>query len=202
MGELIQELVKQGYLKTPEIIEAFKRVDRKNFVPERLKYEAYGNYPLPIGEGQTISQPLTVAFMLELLGPKEGDKILEIGSGSGWQTALLAELVGETGEVYAIERIRSLFEMTKRNVENAGYRNVTYLYGDGTEGHEPRAPYSKIIGAASAEEVPKAWTAQLAEGGALVFPLGASILRIRKSQKGQLITEEYPGYVFVPLIKD
>ncbi|MCD6283661.1 protein-L-isoaspartate O-methyltransferase, partial [bacterium] len=95
METLIQQLISEGYLKTPEIIKAFREIDRKDFVPSYLKKEAYINAPLPIGFGQTISQPLTVAFMLELLQPKRGDKILDIGSGSGWTTALLAYIVGQ-----------------------------------------------------------------------------------------------------------
>src|SRR3989344_867492 len=105
---LIQELLSGGYLKTPRIIDAFRLIDRADFVLPEYKDEACGNYPLPIGEGQTISQPLTVAFMLELLNPQPGEKILDIGAGSGWQTALLAEIVGPKGQIVAIERIPKL----------------------------------------------------------------------------------------------
>ncbi|MDO8537071.1 MAG: protein-L-isoaspartate O-methyltransferase [bacterium] len=125
---LIQSLISEGYLKTPRIIAAFKAIDRKDFlprgreaalrgVPPNLGREAYGNYPLPIGHGQTISQPLTVAFMLELLEPKLGEKILDVGSGSGWTTALLASVVGEKGRVIAVERISGLCKFGEKNVK-------------------------------------------------------------------------------------
>src|SRR3990167_725228 len=106
--DLINELIKDGYLKTPAIIEAFKRIDRKDFVPEEMKEMAYENTALPIGEKQTISQPLVVAFMLELLELKSGEKILEIGTGSGWNTALMAKIAGEKGKIISIERIKEL----------------------------------------------------------------------------------------------
>jgi len=102
MSTLIRQLIAQNYLRTPEIIKAFQKIKREDFLPDYLKNEAEENYPLPIGFGQTISQPLTVAFMFELLQPQRGHKILDIGSGSGWTTALLAEIVGEEGRVYAI----------------------------------------------------------------------------------------------------
>ena len=108
MKQLIKNLISSGYLKTPEIINAFYKIDRIDFVPEELKYEAHTNTPLPIGYGQTVSQPLTVAFMLELLQPKSGHKILDVGSGSGWQSVLLACLAGNKGRVIAVERIPEL----------------------------------------------------------------------------------------------
>ena len=202
MKKLIEELMSMGYLKTPRIIEAFRKVDRKDFILEDLQHEAYGNYPLPIGDGQTISQPLTVAFMLELLNPAEGDKILEVGAGSGWQTALLAELVGRKGKVVAIERIPKLAKMAQRNLARYKYTQIELVLGDGAEGYDRQAPYDKIIAAASASSIPKAWEKQLKISGIAVFPLGNSIYLITKTKENRFERKEYPGFVFVPLIRD
>ena len=114
MDNLVKELITNGALKTPRIIEAFRAIDRKDFVPEELQDEAYGNYPLQIGYGQTISQPNTVAFMLELLAPELGNKIIDVGSGSGWQTALLAHIVGPKGKIFGIELVPELKKMGER----------------------------------------------------------------------------------------
>lgn len=202
MNELINELIAAGYLKTPRIIEAFRKIDRQNFVPAEIKDEAYWNNALPIGFGQTISQPLVVAFMLELLEPQPGDKILEIGSGSGWQMTLLAELVGREGKIIAIERIPELVEMARRNLEPYGYSQVFLVKGDGSKGYAAEAPYDKIIAAATAREVPIPWKEQLKSDGRIVFPRRNSILRLIKNKSGEWKEEEYPGFVFVPLIEN
>ncbi len=122
--ELVEHLIKRGVLKTPKIIEAFKKIDRKDFVKEEFLEEAYFDTPLPIGFGQTISQPYTVAFMLELLEPKEGDTVLDIGSGSGWTTALLAYIVGNKGKVIGVERIKELVEFGKKNLAKYKFKNA------------------------------------------------------------------------------
>ncbi|MFZ5559461.1 MAG: protein-L-isoaspartate O-methyltransferase, partial [Patescibacteria group bacterium] len=180
MEELINQLIKEGYLKTSLIIEAFRKIKREDFVLEELKEEADINAPLPIGYGQTISQPLTVAFMLELLQPQPGDKILDIGSGSGWQTAMLAYCVKPNGKVFAIERIPELVEFGKKNISKynflAPYRTegsgsgiekriVEFILGDGSRGYKKEAPFDKIIAAASAEKIPEEWKEQLKIGG-------------------------------------
>jgi len=207
MEDLINELIQQGYLKTPEIIEAFKRIKREDFVLENLKSQADVNAPLPIGWGQTISQPLTVAFMLELLQPKPGDKILDIGSGSGWQTALLAYIVSKksSGKVFAIERIHQLVEFGKRNVGKYNFlkkRIVEIICGDGSRGLEKEAPFDKIITAAACEEIPKAWKEQLKVGGRLVTPVKSSIWLLVKTTEDKFEQKEFPGFAFVPLIED
>ena len=138
--KLIQKLINDGYLKTPAIIEAFKNIDRTDFVPENLKEIAYENKPLSIGFNQTISQPLTVAFMLELLEPKIGEKILDIGSGSGWQTALLAHIVGIQGKVVSIERIPELKLLAEKNLGKYNFQNITKIVqGDGARQLRARA---------------------------------------------------------------
>lgn len=205
MEQLINHLIETGYLKTPSIIEAFKKIDRADFVPENLKDEAYLNIPLPIGFGQTISQPLTVAFMFELLQPEEGNKILDIGFGSGWTSALLAELVGEKGKVFAIERIPELCEFGKNNVAKYNFiekGRAEFICADGTKGWPDKAPFDKIIAAASAREIPQAWKDQLKIGGRLVTPVEGSIWLLIKKNEQEFEESEYPGFAFVPLISE
>ncbi len=203
MKQLIENLIKSGYLKTPEIVGAFYEIDRADFISEKLKNEAYANMPLPIGYGQTISQPLTVAFMLELLQPAEGDKILDIGSGSGWQSSLLAHIVGEKGKVFAIERISELSELGKNNSEKYGFKNLEFIVGNGSAGYGKEAPYDKIIVAAAAsEEIPEELKKQLKIGGRLVIPVENSIWLVVKKAEDEYEEKEFPGFVFVPLIAE
>ena len=205
MENLVKDLIGQGYLKNPEIINAFYRVRRKDFLPEPVRDKDTVNAPLHIGHGQTNSQPLTVAFMLEVLEPEEGDRILDVGSGSGWQTALLADIVGEQGHVYGIERIEALKEYGEENTKKYKFVNITVTHGDGTKGLKSYAPYDKIIVAAAAQEIPQSLISQLKVGGRLVIPVGditQDIVVVEKLAEDKIKTKSYPGFQFVPLISD
>ena len=163
------------------------------------------NEALPIGYGQTISQPLVVAFMIELLEPKEGEKILDVGSGSGWTTALLAELVGEMGKVVAVELIPELKTFGESNVGKYDFikRGIAqFICGDGSKGCEKQAPFDKILASASAKEIPNAWKEQLKIGGRIVAPVQSSVLLLIKKGEDEFQEFENPGFAFVPLISN
>ena len=200
MHEMIKNLINLGYLKTPSIIETFKKIDRTDFVLPKYKNWTYENGPLPIGCGQTISQPLTVAFMLELLQPRTGDKILEIGSGSGWQSAMLAQIAGEKGKVFAIELIPELKEFGEKNSGKYNFKNLKFLAGNAEAGLPKEKPFDRIIAAASGKKIPEAWKEQLKIGGRMVLPVGNSIFLIEKNSEDEFKETEYPGFAFVPLI--
>jgi len=203
MKYLIKELMEEGILKTPSIIDAFEKVDRKDFVPEELKDKAYLNTPLPIGYGQTISQPLTVAFMLELLQPEKGNRVLEIGSGSGWQTALLAHIVSGGGKVFAAELIPELMVFGRKNVAKYGFiknKTVEFHSLNATKGMPEEAPFDRIISAASGQELPAAWKEQLKIGGRIVAPVKDAIHLLIKKSETEFEEKVYPGFAFVPLI--
>jgi protein-L-isoaspartate(D-aspartate) O-methyltransferase len=196
---LIKSLIDDGYLKSLSIIEAFKKVDRADFVSETQKKEAYENYPLPIGFNQTISQPLTVAFMLELLEPKPGEKILDVGTGSGWQAALLSQLVGEQGKVISIERIPELKNFAEESLKKFG-NIIEVKLGDGVQGDTTNAPFDKIIAAAAGKNIPSAWKEQLKIGGRIVAPVKQSIYVLDKIGPNEFQEKQYFGFSFVPLI--
>lgn len=202
MDELASQLIKSGYLKSPAVISAFKKIDRKDFVPEHFKSFAYVNEPLAIGEGQTISQPLTVAFMLELLELDPGQKVLDVGTGSGWQAALLAEIIGSQGKVISVERIKSLSEQARFNLLKFHFNNIKLVIGDGSSGYPDEAPYDRIVAAAAADAIPQTWEDQLKIGGIIVAPVGNSLVKLTKLDDAELKEEEFPGFVFVPLIKN
>lgn len=202
-NRLVDELVAEGALQTPAIIEAFRAVDRRDFVREEMAGEAYVNMPLPIGEGQTISQPLTVAFMLELLQPQAGENILDVGAGSGWQTALLAHIVGAGGHVTAIEIVPALCEWGRQNVAKYDFlgRGIVEMHCmSGLGGYSERAPFDKIVAAAAGEHVPEAWFKQTKVGGRIVTPIGSSVLLLIKKSESQWERHDYPGFAFVPLV--
>ncbi|MFA5107480.1 MAG: protein-L-isoaspartate O-methyltransferase [Patescibacteria group bacterium] len=211
MKKLIDELIRDGYLKTPQVIEAFQKIDRADFLPRdgksagQLRIESEINAPLPTAYGQTISQPLTVAFMLELLQPTVGERVLDIGSGSGWTACLLAALVGETGQVTSLERIPELKKFAEENSAPYAFPNITYLVADGWRGYAPNAPYDVIHVAAAVTEIPEALMQQLQPGGRLCLPVGSvgqDLVLISKKSDGQITEKRYPGFVFVPLRRD
>ena len=199
---LIQSLIDERFLKTPSLIEAFRAIDRADFVPKELRDEAYGNYPLPIGYGQTISQPLTVAFMLELLAPQSGEKILDVGSGSGWTTALLSYLVGDKGRVVAVEIIPELCVWGNENVEKYNFvaKSIAEFICDNGKNIIDRQ-FDKILsGAASDAAIPDWWRRQCAVGGRIVAPVAGSIWLFIKKSETEWEEKEYPGFAFVPLV--
>ena len=216
INPFVSNLINQGVLKTPRIIEAFEKIDRADFVLLESRKNVYIDVPLPIGEGQTISQPYTVAFMIELLQPKSGDKIFEIGFGSGWQTVILAHIVSQEsqisnlksqnlGRIYAVERIKELFEFGAKNISTYNFIKkgiIKTILGDATTGLEKYAPFDGIIAAASGNKVPEAWLKELKIGGRLVMPIKESIwLYIKKSAK-EFEKQKFPGFVFVPLVSE
>lgn len=215
MEKLVQELIRFGALKTPNIIAAFKAIDRAQFVLPEYKHEAYENYPLPIGFGQTISQPYTVAFMLELLQPDAGEKILDIGSGSGWQTAMLAHIVSRShtkanvrsapGKVFAIEVIPELKQFGENNIAKYNFTKsgiVSCITANAKDGLPSEAPFNKIIAAAALEDgIPERWKQQLEIGGRIVTPLHSSLVLLIKKSETEFEKQEFPGFAFVPFVK-
>jgi len=198
--EMVTEQIIRRGVVTPRVIEAFRKVPRHFFVPEEFRSNSYNDHPLPIGEGQTISQPYMVALMTDLLNLSREDKVLEIGTGSGYQAAILAEL-GK--EVYTVERHKGLAEKAEKVLEELNYQNVKVFVGDGTKGWEEFSPYQKIIVTASAPDVPQPLFEQLDEMGRLVIPVGgrwSQDLVLIEKRKGKMIRNSICGCVFVPLI--
>lgn len=199
---LTEKLIAQGVLKTPEIITAFRKIDRKNFVLPEFKAESYDDCPLPIGYEQTISQPWTVAFMLELLEPKNGERILDIGSGSGWTTALLASIVGEQGVVFGVERIPELVAYGAKNLDTYKFAHSKILMAGPIFGLPKEAPFDKILVSAAADTMPEDLVLQLKLGGTLVIPIQNQIWKIIKRADKKLNIEKFDGFAFVPLISE
>lgn len=200
MKELTKHLIRRGVLKTAEIVEAFEKIDRKDFVkPDDMKY-AYEDHPLSIGYGQTISQPYTVSFMLEILQPRKNDHVLDIGSGSGWTTALLAQIVGVSGSVTGLEIIPELVDFGRKNLKKYNFIHAKINQAKPEILGNPNSHYAKILVSASASAVPKELFEQLSSPGALVVPVKNSICLFKKDLSGRIHTEEYIGFSFVPLV--
>lgn len=200
--ELVDYLVGTGVLKSLNIIRAFSKIDRKDFVVEESKSFAYDDSALSIGYGQTISQPTTVAFMMEQLKPEPGDKILDIGYGSGWTTAILTTIVGEEGKVFAIEMIPKLAQFGKNNIKKYKFENITYIEGDGSKGLPIEAPFDRILCSAAASSLPPAFKEQLKISGRLVIPVGRgtqAIYVIERIGEKAYKKKRYPGFIFVEL---
>jgi protein-L-isoaspartate(D-aspartate) O-methyltransferase len=185
----------------PRVMAAIGRVHRHEFVPANQRQRAYSNQPLPIGYGQTISQPYIVALMSDLIKPQADDRVLEIGTGSGYQAAILAEL---TGQVYSIEIIEALGKQASARLSKLGYDNIHTRIGDGYYGWEEHAPFDAIVVTAAASHVPPPLVAQLKPGGRMVIPVGSRFLTqqlvlVEKQADGQLITRQILPVKFVPL---
>src|SRR5271157_5579536 len=196
---VVTQLIPRG-IRDSRVLDAMRKVPRHLFMPEAIRENAYDDNALPIGEGQTISQPYMVAVMTELLELKGDEKVLEIGTGSGYQAALLAELARE---VYTIERIGPLADMARENLAGLGYSNVIVLTGDGSRGMEEKAPFDRIIVTAAAPQLPEIILKQLKEGGIIVAPVGERFSQVvikGRKKKGVLAEEFHTPCVFVPLI--
>lgn len=203
--EIRKRLIKglEFYLSDEKVRKAMLRVPRHKFVPEYERKEAYIDAPLEIGYGQTISAPHMVAIMCELLELSEGHKVLEIGSGSGYNAAVMAELVGKSGHVYSVERIEPLVHFARENLRETGYNNVTVLLEDGSMGYSKYAPYDRITVTCAAPRIPEPLLDQLKPGGTMVIPIGnysQELVKIKKDSEGKIHKEKKGGVVFVPLI--
>jgi protein-L-isoaspartate(D-aspartate) O-methyltransferase len=194
-----EQLIPRG-IKDQRVLDVFRKVERHRFVPEDLKESAYADFPLPIGEGQTISQPYIVALMTECLNLTGIERVLEIGTGSGYQTAILSEL---SREIYSIERFESLAKKSQITLTELGYANIKIKLGDGTLGWPEEAPFDRIIITAASPRVPLPLIEQLDENGLLILPLSSDfgqVLTLVKKVKGQLQSTEICSCAFVPLV--
>lgn len=194
-----EQLIPRG-IHDERVLRAFRSVQRHKFIPPEFAGEAYQDHPLPIGEGQTISQPYMVALMTQNLALKGEEKVLEIGTGSGYQTAILACLAKE---VYSVERVTLLAERTESLLNELGYNNIFIKVADGTLGWKERAPYNGIIVTAAAPKIPEAYIEQLATGGRLIIPVGSRFsqtLTLAEKNETGLSVSDICGCVFVPLI--
>jgi protein-L-isoaspartate(D-aspartate) O-methyltransferase len=197
--EMVEFQIKRRGIRDPKVLEAMLKVPRHLFVPEQMKELAYGDEPLPIGEGQTISQPYIVAYMTEALKLTGQEKVLEIGTGSGYQTAILAELARE---VYTVELIPELSRRAQKVLSELGYQNIHFLVGDGTRGWPEHAPYEAILVSAAPATVPRSLIEQLQENGRLIIPVGTDyqeLVLVRKKKEGWEEERLIPVR-FVPLV--
>jgi protein-L-isoaspartate(D-aspartate) O-methyltransferase len=199
---MVERQLRRRGITEPDILDAFRSVPREDFVSLDQAHLAYGDHPLPIEAGQTISQPYIVALTIQAAGIKPGDKVLEVGAGSGYAAAVISRIAGK---VIGIERQHDLVEAARQRLERLGYDNVEIVEGDGTRGCPDHAPFDAIVAAASGSHVPKAFIAQLAPGGRIVMPIGdpgwvQELIKVTKQQDGILKQENLGGVRFVPLI--
>ncbi len=199
--KMIEQDIRGRGIKDPKVLNAMSRIGRERFVDRGLRQQAYEDHPLPIGEGQTISQPYVVALMTEALKLKPSDRVLEIGTGSGYQAAVLAEIVSK---VYTMEIRKKLADSSGMLLRDLGYKNIKVKYGDGYFGWEEYGPYDAIIVTAAANHVPPPLVRQLKEGGRLIIPLGSTIytqiLTILTKKKGELDVMQLGSVAFVPMV--
>jgi protein-L-isoaspartate(D-aspartate) O-methyltransferase len=199
---MVERHLKRRGITEPAILEAFLEVPREAFIAGNNVHLAYGDHPLPIEAGQTISQPYIVALMIQAAGIKPGDRVLEIGAGSGYAAAVIGRIAGK---VIAIERQHELVEIARERLRRLGYDNVAIVEGDGTKGWRDAAPYDAILAAASGSHVPRPLVEQLAPGGRIVMPVGdpgwvQQLVKVTKNDDGTLIQQDLGGVRFVPLI--
>lgn len=198
--EMVRTQTESRGITDPKVLAAMRKVPRHLFVSEALEDQAYGDFPLPIGENQTISQPFIVAEMTQAIQPGKEDRILEIGTGSGYQAAILAEIVFR---VYTMERIHSLFVKSRRLFDKLHYHNIVTRYSDGTSGWEDESPFDAIIVTAGAPEIPKALVNQLAVGGRMILPVGnqfsQELIKIYRDKNG-IHKTNLGGCKFVKLV--
>ncbi len=196
--KMVETQIRARGVKEPRVLAAMLKVERHLFVPKKLQSQAYQDHPLPIGEGQTISQPYIVALMTELLDLKGGEKVLEIGTGSGYQAAILAELVQE---VYTIEIVESLASSARKKLDELRYRNIQVRAGDGYKGWPEAAPFDAVIVTAAPDHIPQPLIDQLKEGGRLVIPVGSGYQTLKKLMKkgGKIETQDVIPVLFVPM---
>lgn len=194
-----EQLIPRG-IKNQRVLDAFYKVERHKFVPQELRSSSYGDFPVPIGEGQTISQPYIVALMSECLDLTGKEKVLEIGTGSGYQAAILAELAKE---VYSVERFEVLSKRAEKVLKELGYLNIKVRVGDGTLGWPQESPFDRMMITAATPKIPLPLVEQLKEEGKLVLPLGESfsqVLTVVEKKAGKLLSTAVCGCVFVPLV--
>lgn len=197
---MVEAQLRARGIRDERVLAAMAKVPRHLFVAEEYREQAYEDHPLPIGEGQTVSQPFIVALMLEALSLDGSEKVLEVGTGSGYLTALLAELAGE---VYSMERIDRLARSAEVVLESLGYSNIRYFVGDGSLGLAEYAPFDAIVVSAAAPQIPQLPLEQLREGGRMVVPVGpadAQVLKLVRKQGGRAAVANLEGCRFVPLI--
>ena len=199
---LVELLKREGRIKSKEIEKAFLEIPREKFISSIFEQYAYSDTPLEIGKGQTISAPHMIAIMCEELDLKKGQKILEIGTGSGYHAAIVAKIIEPKGHVYTIERHRNLAEKAKLNLKNINIKNVTVEIGDGSEGLTKYAPYDRIYVTCSAPTIPQPLIKQLKDPGKMLIPVGGIIctLYLLEKNNGKIKKENYGGCAFVPLI--
>ncbi|PIU02192.1 protein-L-isoaspartate O-methyltransferase [Candidatus Shapirobacteria bacterium CG09_land_8_20_14_0_10_49_15] len=193
---MVEQQLKARGITDKKILKVMGEIPREKFVPVQLRDQAYNDYPLAIGFGQTISQPYVVALMCQLLELKGDEKVLDVGTGSGYQAAVLSRLAKQ---VVTIEKIARLAKSARVRLKKLGFNNVRVVSGNGYQGYFPAAPYEAIKAAAAVSAMPLTWAKQLKMGGRMVFPLGQELVKISK-QKNRLVRKNYGGVTFVPLI--
>lgn len=198
---MIERQLKGRGIYDLKVLAALRKVAREKFLPLALRANAYDDHPLPIGHNQTISQPYVVAFMTECLELEKTDRVLEVGTGSGYQTAILAELVQE---VYSIELNEDLYQAAQKRLKYLGYRNIHLKRGDGRDGWLEAAPFDKIMVAAASEQIPNVLIKELKEGGKIILPLGLDEqdLVLGRKERGVLVTKQLVPVRFVPLQRE